>query len=201
MNIEATATATHRAFVRYRRLSVWALLVVVPVALWVAMGDEWVAFYKKSHETIIDVPPGASFPFGGNDWRLESIEVSQTVPAGNGFGQPNSLPPNTSRVVVRIAVTPQDAAAVERLNRCTVWLSSSDGRRWLTTAGMRDAGSALPGSCSGSYRSHPEVGKPFRFEQGFVVPTTVAKYVEPLIMMANATSLGPRSPLLRLRRS
>ncbi len=202
MNVEAEKVDTERTAARQRQFSLWALLVVLPVALWVAIGDEWVSFVKKNHDVFIDVPAGSSLAFGGSDWRLEAADVRQTVAAANTApAPPNTLPPNTSLVLVRIAVTPRDAAAVERLNQCVLWLSSSDGRRWLSTSGLRDTSSALPESCSGNYRSHPEVGQTFRFEQAFVVPTVVANQVEPLVILGRASAEGAHAPLLRLRRS
>jgi len=128
MNVEATATSdTDRAYSRSRRLSLWGLLVALPLSLWVAIGDNWVTYVKKNHEDILDAPAGAAFSFEGSSWRLETVEALPAVPT-------SALPPNTTRVLMRVSVTPGDAAAVERLSQCLVWLSSKDDRRWVASA-------------------------------------------------------------------
>jgi hypothetical protein len=194
MNVEAASARTpEQAHLRSRRFCLWGLLLALPLALWVSIGDNWTEYLKKNHEEILDAPAGAAFAFEGGRWRLESAEILPTDPADV------PLPPNTVRVRMVISVTPQDAAAVERLSRCEVALSSPDGRRWTPGLSALAFRRALPYSCHGDYRVHPQPGELFRFQQTFTVPASVAEEVEPLIILPKKSPDAPQ-PRLRLRR-
>lgn len=182
------------AVLRNRRFSLWALLIVLPIALWVAIGDNWLEFRKRNREDIVIAPPGAPYDFEGAAWQLEALEIMPADRAG-------TLPPNTMRVLVRVAFTPKDAAAVERVSQCEVVLRSEGGKRW-TPGGFGFVRSAdrLPISCRGSYQVRPEAGKLFRFEKSFVVPTYAVDDVQALIMLPIRKPNTPRPPQLLLSR-
>ncbi|HSX60119.1 MAG TPA: hypothetical protein VLF18_07975 [Tahibacter sp.] len=181
----------------YRR-SLAALLVVAPLALWSASGNDWMAYRRSLRVAEITVAAGGAQDYGGSTWRIERHSVHRgELPAVDGAKTlttvPRSLPAGTSLVRVRVAVRAGDAEAVRRLDRCTLELVDADGRRWNPQNLQPERRREVATRCNGSYSAPPQVAQDFVFEQDFLVPNDAAGRVDARVR------IGAEPQLLRLQ--
>jgi hypothetical protein len=181
-------SSEERRYRRQRHLSLGALPVVLLCALWVAAGDQWLDYRKQHRRDFVDTPLGNAVSFGGSQWRLEEIDMPPADPL-------HPLRSGLARLRVRIAVTPQDEAAIKRLGRCSLTLVDARARRWTAASTAAPGVAALPDRCDGNYRNPPEIGGTLHFEQWFMLPAAVANEVEPVVAL-----VAQQPTELRLRR-
>jgi len=182
----------------YRR-SLAALVVLAPLALWTASGDDFVEYRKKHAIVETAVAAGATQAYGGSDWRVDRYDVwaGQPPDAGNALtAQPAALPPGTRLVRVRIALRPTSNDAVKALSRCTLELVDARERRWNPSAVVPGVRRDVPTRCDGTFNNAPQIAQEFRFEQDFLVPEDAAGSIDAVIRL---NTEQPRRLRLRLR--
>jgi len=141
MNVEATATSdTDRAYSRSRRLSLWGLLVALPLSLWVAIGDNWVTYVKKNHEDILDAPaapPSHSKAAAGDSKPWRPSRPSRRARSREHDAGAHARLRHAWGCGGRRAIEPMSRVAVEQ------------GRPALVASADVLPGSTLPYSCHG----------------------------------------------------
>lgn len=181
--------------------SLAALAVAVPLALWTASGEGWLAYRRATATSETLVAAGSVRDYGGSTWRIERHAVLRgELPASERATTltttPAALPPGTNLVRVRVVVKAGDAEAVRRLDRCTLELVDARGRRWnpreVQPAFRRDVATR----CNGSFSAPPQVAQDFAFEQDFLVPDDATGTIDARVRLA---SEAPRLLRLQLR--
>lgn len=174
--------------------SLAALIVVVPLALWTASGEDYLAYQRHRAVPETVVAPGASAEFGGSRWQIDRIETFDAPPATPGSViAPASLPAGTRLLRVRMALRAGDIESIQKLDRCQLELVDRRGRRW-TAAALSPARRDVATRCNGSHGKTPQIAQEFRFEQDFLLPADAAGDVDAVIRLA---AENPR--LLRLQ--
>lgn len=154
----------------YRR-SLAALLVVAPLALWTASGEDFLAYCcsAKPPETL--TAAGNSADYGGSRWQVAQTQVFRNeIPVADGAAPgtlPQALPAGTQLLRLRLLVRAGDSEALRRLDRCQVELVDDAGRRWNPQSNTRRG---IATRCNGSFGNTPQVAQDFPFEQDFLLP-------------------------------
>jgi len=176
---------------RWRRRSLWALLVAIPATL-ILTGYEDLGDLARGSEWFgTTIAPGATGRTGGADCQ---VEESQAGPerAGRMCQPPSAVP-----VRVRFRVTIREAGIGDLWLPCRIALTDAAGRRWSS---MGFGG--LPGSsdgvksCGGATLDPHQPGEVLKIEESFIVPKAAVDTVEPTVSVA-----AERPWYLRFRRS
>lgn len=180
----------------YRR-GLAAIAVLAPLALWTASGGDFLE-YRTKHAIVETVGAfGAAHDYGGSNWRIDRYDTwAGQPPDADKALTPATLPPGTRLVRVRVSLRPTSNDAVKALDRCTLELVDSRGRRWNPSAVVPGVRRDVPTRCSGTYNNAPQVAQEFRFEHDFLVPEDAAGDVDAVIRLA---AEKPRRLRLRLR--
>lgn len=154
----------------YRR-SLAALLVVTPLALWTASGEDFIAYCCSPAPPETQAAAGTRADYGGSYWQLEQVQLFRgEVPVAEGAAAgtlPQALPAGTQLLRLRLLVRAGDSEALRRLDRCQVELVDASGRRWNPQSVSRRG---IATRCNGSFGNTPQVAQDFRFEQEFLLP-------------------------------
>lgn len=154
----------------YRR-SLAALLLVLPLALWTASGEDFLAYCCSPAPAETRAAVGSSADYGGSRWQVAQLQVFRNeVPVAEGAapGTPaQALPAGTQLLRLHLLVRTGDSEALRRLDRCEVELVDTAGRRWNPQPVNRRG---VATRCNGSYGNAPQVAQDFRFEQDFLLP-------------------------------
>jgi len=176
---------------RWRRRSLWALLVAIPATL-VLTGSENLGDLAHGREWFeTAVAPGEAGRYAGADWVLEEI---QPVPERAGrMGLPASAVP----VRVRFRVTIREPGIGEFWLPCRLSLTDADGRRWSSMGfgGLPSSGDDVK-SCGGATLEPHRPGDVLKIEESFAVPKAAIGTLEPTVSVA-----ADRPWYLRFRRS
>ncbi|TSD90681.1 hypothetical protein FFK22_000310 [Mycobacterium sp. KBS0706] len=175
---------------RWRRRSLWALLVAIPATL-ILTGYEDLGDLAHGREWFGSaVAPGEAARYGGADWQLEEI---QAVPERAGrMGMPASALP----IRVRFRVTIREGWTGELWLPCRISLIDADGRRWRSMGfGGLPASSDTVKSCGGATLEPHQPGEVLAIEESFAVPKAQAGALEPTVSVA-----AERPWYLRFRR-
>lgn len=176
--------------------SLAALIVVAPLALWTACGEDYLAYrlHQAVQETV--VAAGTSAEFAGSRWQIDRIETFDgALPAtpGSVVATPR-LPAGARLLRVRIALRAGSVEAVQKLDRCQLELVDRRRRRWTAASSSTTARRDVATRCNGSHGDAPQIAQEFRFEQDFLLPADAAGEADALIR------LGAEEPrLLRLQ--
>jgi hypothetical protein len=163
---------------RWRRRSLWGLLLALPVVyLLTARGhlEEW---WQAQELFEVGVSAGVEARFAGADWKLETVEVLPFKQSGWPRVQSQGTP-----VRVRFQVTVREPGIDVLWQRCQISLRDDQGRRW--TAGGFDGPRSTEGTmtCGAATLEPRAPGTVLRIEQDFTVPNDAAAAVEPTVSM------------------
>lgn len=154
----------------YRR-SLAALLLVAPLALWTASGEDFLAYCCRPAPPELTAAAGSSADYGGSRWQVAQVQSFRgEVPLTDGAAPgrvPQILPAGTQLLRLRLLVRAGDSEALRRLERCQVELVDAAGRRWNPQTNPRRG---VATRCSGSFSNGPQVAQDFGFEQDFLLP-------------------------------
>ncbi|QND51646.1 hypothetical protein HB779_06845 [Phyllobacterium sp. 628] len=157
---------------RWRRRSLWALLLIVPAALAVRSYDDIKEMSKYNNLLPIDVAAGQSVHYGGSDWQFAEL---RTVTEGI---KPKSLPENTVPVVARFIVEIGDTDLKNLWLMCGIRLVDPSGRSWSPTSvpGMPRPAAGIE-TCQSTAFSEVSRGMRRVVEETYLVPANVAATV------------------------
>ncbi|MGO1077454.1 hypothetical protein [Inquilinus sp. CA228] len=181
---------TDRGERRWRRLSLWGLLVALPVTFLLSARGDLEEWWQGQELFEQSVPAGSEIRFAGADWRLETVEVLPLKQSGWPRRQGQGTP-----VRVRFAVTVRDLGIDVLWRRCRVLLRDDQGHRWSAGSfgGPRSTEGAM--TCGAATLEPRAPGTVLRIEHDFTVPHDAAAIVEPTVSMD-----GERPSYLRFRR-
>ncbi|WP_225773031.1 hypothetical protein [Inquilinus sp. Marseille-Q2685] len=187
---DTTLVPTDSGERRWRRLSLGALLVAVPVPFVLSARGDLEEWWQGQELFEQPVPAGSETRFAGADWRLETVEVLPLKQSGWPRRQGQGTP-----VRVRFAVTVRDPGIDVLWRRCRASLQDDQGRRW--SAGSFGGPRSTEGTmtCGAATLEPRAPGTVLRIEQDFTVPHDLAGAVEPTVSMD-----GERPSYLRFRR-
>lgn len=154
----------------YRR-SLAALLLVLPLALWTASGEDFLVYCCSPAPPETRTAAGGSADYGGSRWQVAQLQLFRNeVPLADGAAPgtlAQTLPAGTQLLRLQLLVRAGDSEALRRLERCQVELVDASGRRWNAQSVNRRG---IATRCSGSFGNTPQVAQDFRFEQDFLLP-------------------------------
>ena len=147
---------------KWRRLSLWALAVLLPATIAETGYQPAKALLQGDDLIARDVASGDEQHFGGSDWRLDAM---QTTDAGAG-----KLPAEAAPVFVDFSVTVGDPDLEKMWLGCKVRLVDASGRSWSPT--YVDVLPALDDrtSCSSAAYSGAKAGDTLKIRETFLVP-------------------------------
>jgi len=164
---------------RWRRRSLWALLVLIPLALAVEAYDSVKQLLADKDLFERRVAWGQSTHFGGSDWKLTDLR--------GAFGMKN-LPPGTVPVLADFAVTVGDPDLQNLWLGCKIMLIDTEGRRWSPTSAVTLNAPDNVQTCTSAMFSGAKTGDTLNLRETFLVPKAATKSIRP------AVGLGSERP-------
>ncbi len=171
---------------RWRRRSLWSLLLLVPLALAEQGYDSVIRFLHNQDLLARDVAWGKTAQFGGSEWRLADLRAA--------FGM-TGLPAGALPVLADFTVRIGDADLQGRWKICGIALVDAAGRRWLPAA---VSALKLPDDvqgCNSAMFSAAKSGDTLKISETFLVPKDAAATIRPVVSLA-----GERPYYLRFQR-
>ncbi|TPN43709.1 hypothetical protein FJ976_27995 [Mesorhizobium sp. B1-1-9] len=182
---EEPATTNAQAEKKWRRLSLAALAILLPLTLAETSYDSVRAWLRGEDLVARDVDFGQSVPFGGSDWRLADLRG----------GKAGRLPDHAFAVIATFSVTIGDTDLQKQWLGCKLMLTDAAGRRWLPDF---ISGVSLPDgvmNCTSAIFSGARKGDVITIGDIFIVPEDAIKTIRP------AVGLGSERPwYLRFQR-
>ncbi len=166
-------TAPHER--RWRRRSLWALLLLVPLALAEQSYEGVMRLLHNQDLLARDVAWKQAAEFGGSEWRLTDLRAAFGM-----SGQPTNALPILADFTVRVG----DADLQDRWKTCTIILADAAGRRWLPTAvlSLKLPDDVQP--CSSAMFSGAKSGDTLKISETFLVPRDAAATIRPAVSLA-----------------
>jgi hypothetical protein len=176
---------------RWRRRSLWSLLVLLPLSMAALWHEDFSDFATGRDWFATEVAPGATVRYGGVDWRLDAVEA---VPERAGRMR---LPEQAVPVRVRFTATVRDPGINDSWLPCRIALVDQAGRRWASFGfgGLPASGDEVK-SCGGATLDPHQPGDVLKIEESFVVPKALADALEPTVSIRS-----DRPWYLRFRRT
>lgn len=188
---------------RARRLAASGTLAVLAISVaaasgWVAIRKDLHKLHTKSHNEplipMVGSPPGyapttrsvrsgSSARISGARWKLVSIRSDVSPVGWDGKPEPVLLPRGTEYLVVRMRIELAASSRGKQLSGCSMELVDRQGRSWAASETSFD----LPShECDPTRLDSP--ARSWSYQQGFVVPRTVARSVMPLVLTSASGS-------------
>ncbi|MBN9245212.1 MAG: hypothetical protein J0I98_20745 [Mesorhizobium sp.] len=181
--VETDATPDER---RWRRRCLWALLLLVPLALAEQSYESVVTLLNNSDRLARDVAWGQAAEFGGSEWRLANLRAASGVPG---------LPPNAVPVLADFTVRVGDADLQGHWKVCMVMLIDAAGRRWLPSGAVSLKQPDDVQRCNSAMFSGAKNGDTLKISETFLVPKDATATIRPAVSLA-----GERPRYLRFQR-
>ncbi|PRD49673.1 hypothetical protein [Phyllobacterium myrsinacearum] len=163
---------------RWRRRSLWALVLLVPLALFVMSYSDVREMGKSGNFLPVDVAAGQSARYGGSDWQfIELRTVSEGI-------KPGSLPQNAVPVIARFIVEIGDPDLKNLWLMCSVRLVDASGRSWSPAAvpGLPRPAEGIE-TCTSTIFAGVSQGTRRVVEETYLVPANVVGELRPTIGM------------------
>ncbi|RWA74978.1 hypothetical protein [Mesorhizobium sp.] len=161
---------------KWRRRSLWSLVLLVPLSLAVEAYDSVKALLGDNDLFPRRVAWGQSVRFGGSDWKLTDLR--------GAFGMSN-LPPDAVPVLADFSVKIGDPDLQNRWLGCKVMLIDKDGRRWSPTSVASLKTTDNVQSCTSAIFSGAKSGDTVNLRETFLVPKEATKSIRPAVGVAS----------------
>ncbi|TIO54632.1 MAG: hypothetical protein E5X80_06840 [Mesorhizobium sp.] len=161
---------------RWRRRSLWSLVLLVPLSLAIGSYDSVKALLGGNDLFPRRVAWGESARFGGSDWKLTDLR--------GAFGMSN-LAPDSVPVLADFSVKIGDPDLQNRWLGCKVMLIDKDGRRWSPTsiASLKTTDNVQ--TCISAIFSGARSGDTLNLRETFLVPKEATKSIRPAVGVAS----------------
>lgn len=161
---------------KWRRRSLWSLVLLVPLSLAIESYDSVKALLGDNDLFPRRVAWGENARFGGSDWKLTDLR--------GAFGMSN-LPPDIVPVLADFSVKIGDPDLQNRWLGCRVMLIDKDGRRWSPTsiASLKTADNVQ--TCISAIFSGARSGDTLNLRETFLVPKEATKSIRPAVGIAS----------------
>ncbi len=173
---------------KWRRRSLWSLLLLIPLALGVEAYDSVKTWLGNNDLLPRRVAWGQSAHFGGSDWKLTDLR--------GAFGMSN-LPPDSVPVLADFQVKIGNPDLQKLWLGCKVILIDKDGRRWSPTSIVSLKTPDNVGNCISAIFSGAKSGDTLNLRETFLVPKEATKSIRPAVSVA---SERPRFLLFQLEK-
>ncbi|MGO4448525.1 hypothetical protein AB4Y96_06285 [Phyllobacterium sp. TAF24] len=162
----------------WRRRSLWALILLVPLTLLVTSYDDLKEMGKSNDFLPVDVAPGQSARYGGSDWQFVEF---RTVTDGKNS---KSLPENSVPVIARFIVEIGDPDLRNLWVMCSIRLVDASGRSWSPTSvpGLPPRAEGIE-TCVTTIFAGVSKGNRRVVEETYLVPANVVGELRPTIGM------------------
>ncbi|PSH67694.1 hypothetical protein CU102_17565 [Phyllobacterium brassicacearum] len=152
----------------WRRRSLWALFVLVPLALFEISYGSLKELIRGNDLFARDIEAGQPARFGGSAWQLVSLKTPEGI-------KKNRLPAGSVPLIARFLVEVGNPDLQNLWLGCSIKLVDSRGRLWSQTSvpGMPYPADGIM-SCSSAIFSGAESGARMVIEANFLVPQDVA---------------------------
>ena len=159
----------------WRRLSLWSLLLLVPLALFETSYDSARELFQTNDLWPRDVAAGETAQFGGSQWQFVSLKPAEGV-------RSRALPAGSQPVIAQFVVEVGNPDLRTLWLGCSIKLVDASGHIWLPTSipGMRYRGDSIK-SCASATFSGAKSGERMVIEENFLVPAAVVKEVRPTL--------------------
>ncbi|MGH6858877.1 MAG: hypothetical protein ACRECY_01395 [Phyllobacterium sp.] len=161
---------------RWRRRSLWALLVIVPLALLAISYNDLTELARYRNIIPIEVSAGQTVRYGGSDWQFQGLRnVAESV-------KPGRLPKDTAPIIARFVVEIGDPDMQNLWLMCAIKLNDTAGRTWFPTAimGLRRPAEGIE-TCLSAAFSGAQTGRRMVIEERYLVPSSVADELFPTL--------------------
>ncbi|RAZ92778.1 hypothetical protein DPM33_02590 [Mesorhizobium hawassense] len=173
---------------KWRRRSLWSLVLLIPLALGVEAYDSVKALLGDNDLFARRVAWGQSTHFGGSDWKLTDLR--------GAFGMSN-LPPDSVPVLADFQVKVGDPDLQHLWLGCKVMLIDKDGRRWSPTSIVSLKTTDKVETCVSAIFSGAKSGDTLNLRETFLVPKEATKSIRPAVSVAGER---PRFLLFQLEK-
>ena len=173
---------------KWRRRSLWSLVLLIPLALAVEAYDSVKTLLANNDLFARRVVWGQSTHFGGSDWKLTDLR--------GAFGMSN-LPPDSVPVLADFQVKVGDPDLQHLWLGCKVMLIDKDGRRWSPTSVVSLKTTDDVKTCISAMFSGARSGDTLNLRETFLVPKEATKSIRPAI---SVTSERPHFLLFQLEK-
>lgn len=161
---------------RWRRLSLWSLALLVPLAL-AEQGYQSIKALLESKDLFArDVAWGQQADFGGSEWQLANLRAASGM---------SGLAENAVPVLADFTVKVGDPDLQKRWMLCRIMLVDASGRRWLPTAAVT---LNLPDdvkTCNSALFSGASSGDTLKISETFLVPKDATATIRPAVGLAS----------------
>ncbi|TIU65397.1 MAG: hypothetical protein E5W25_20725, partial [Mesorhizobium sp.] len=146
---------------KWRRRSLWSLLLLIPLALAIEAYDSVRTLLGNNDLFARSVVWGESAHFGGSDWKLTDLR--------GAFGMAN-LPPDSVPVLADFSVKVGDPDLQKLWIGCRIVLMDKDGRRWSPTSAVSLKTQDHVQTCTSAIFSGAKSGDTLNLRETFLVP-------------------------------
>jgi hypothetical protein len=161
---------------KWRRRSLWSLVLLIPLALAVESYDSVRTLLRNNDLFPRRVAWGQSAHFAGSDWKLTDLR--------GAFGMSN-LPPDSVPVLADFQVKIGNPDLQKLWLGCKVMLIDKDGRRWSPTSIVSLKTPDNIGNCVSAIFSGARTGDTLNLRETFLVPKEATKSIWPAIGVAS----------------
>ncbi len=163
----------------WRRLSLWALVLLLPATLALTSRDSVTALLTGHDLIARDVAWGEQVSFGGSEWQLTDLQAAMGM---------KDIPPDSVPVLADFTVRIAEPDLQTLWLGCRVMLIDAEGRRWLPTSAVSLRLPADMLSCDSAIFSGVKPGDVLKIRETFLVPKAATKTIRP------ALGLGSERP-------
>ena len=161
---------------KWRRRSLWSLILLIPLALAVEAYDSVKALLADNDLLSRRVAWGQSAHFGGSDWKLTDLR--------GAFGMAN-LPPDAVPVLADFQVKVGNPDLQDLWLGCKIVLIDKDGRRWSPTSIVSLKTTDTVQTCISAIFSGAKSGDTLNLRETFLVPKEAIKSIRPAVGLAS----------------
>jgi hypothetical protein len=161
---------------KWRRRSLWSLVLLIPLAVAVETYDSVKALLADNDLFARRVAWGQSAHFGGSDWKLTDLR--------GAFGMAN-LPPDSVPVLADFQVTVGNPDLQNLWLGCKIVLVDKDGRRWSPTSLVSLKTPDTVQTCISAMFSGARSGATLNLRETFLVPKEATKSIRPAVGVAS----------------
>jgi len=161
---------------RWRRRSLWSLVLLVPLALGLGAYESVKTLLGNDDLFPRRILWGQSAHFGGSDWKLTDLR--------GAFGMAN-MPSDSVPVLADFQVTVGNPDLQDLWLGCKIMLIDKDGRRWSPTSIVSLKTMDNVQTCISAVFSGAKSGDVLNLRETFLVPKEVTKSIRPAAGVAS----------------
>lgn len=159
----------------WRRRSLWALLLIVPLSLFTISYSDLDEFSRYNDLLPVDVAAGETKHYGGSDWQFTGLRKVEGLKS-------RLIPKDAVPLLARFQVEIGNSDLQNLWLMCAIKLVDHAGRSWypVNIPGLSSQDQSVA-TCSSTVFSGVQKGARVVIEESFLVPANVADEVLPTL--------------------